>query len=59
MKKKPEETNTFKVKKVAEFECAIYENAQNIALALAKAGRCVNISGQNSHYLTTVYEFVR
>lgn len=47
-----------KIKLVAEFECAIYQNATNIATALAQAGRYVRIRGyaQGSHYVVEVYE---
>lgn len=50
----------FRVKQVASFECAIHQNATNIAIALAQAGRMVTIRGyaQGGNYAVEVYERV-
>ena len=47
-----------KIKLVAEFECAIQQNAVNIAVALAQAGRYVRIRGvyQSHTYTVEVWE---
>ncbi len=54
---KQEIENIIKVKKVAEFGCAYQENAINITIALAQAGRFVKIRKFNSEYIVEIYEY--
>lgn len=48
--------NVIKIKQVALFECAIYQNVVNIATALMQAGRFVNIISTGSKYSVYIYE---
>ena len=47
---------TLKITQVAMFECAIYQNAVNIATALMQAGRFVNVTSGGTGYVVWVYQ---
>lgn len=48
--------NELSVVKVGEYDCMYLENAERIAVALARAGRFVNIITVNGSYVVFVYE---
>lgn len=54
--KKKEEKRTIKIKEIASFTCGVYQNAVNISIALAQAGRFVNIINGSSGYIVFIYE---
>lgn len=56
MKEVKPKKNILKIEEVACFDCAIYQNAVNIANALAQAGRFVNIITISGTYSVRVYE---
>ncbi len=45
-----------KIVEVAMFQCAIYQNAINIATALMQAGRFVNVINGGTGYVVYIYE---
>jgi hypothetical protein len=51
-----EKKPSLKITQVAMFECAIYQNAVNIATALMQAGRFVNITSGGTGYIVWVYQ---
>lgn len=55
-KSKVGEKKILKTELVASFDCAIYQNAINIATALAQAGRFVNITVGGTGYTVHIYK---
>ena len=56
-KVKQSESETIKIKLVATFTCAVYQNVINISNALMQAGRFVNVDGNGfTSYTVKVYE---
>lgn len=45
-----------KIKEIVAFNCAMPENVQAITMALARAGRFVNITGGSSGLIVHIYE---
>lgn len=56
MKKKKEINNSISIHEVARFKCAYTENAQNIAYALARAGRFVQLQNEDGALVAVIYE---
>ncbi len=48
-------TEAIKIKEVASFGCAVYQNVVNIVTALTQAGRFVNVTGE-SPWVVHIYE---
>jgi len=52
---KEEKQEILKIKKVASFECGIWQNVIDITMALAKAGRFVNIVRNGDSWVVHIY----
>ena len=50
------EKEEIKIVEKARFNCAYNENAQNIAIALARAGRFIQLVNENNTLTVVVYE---
>lgn len=48
--------DTVKIELITSFDCGVYQNAIDIAIALAKAGRFVNIVSSGTGYFVNVYK---
>lgn len=54
--KQKEKKPILKINMIASFDCGIYQNAIDIAIALAKAGRFINITATGTGYCVWVYK---